>query len=95
MGKVAHHGKLATGRGKAERAFEVMKHKQASSLREKSVAAGTCSWYANRLQLVELCCSISNVIDSIRLSMCQYTIIIWLCAERILSTYEVQYLYYM
>ena len=42
-GKVAHHDKLATGRGEAERAFEVMKHKLASSFRRKSVAAGTCS----------------------------------------------------
>ena len=33
----------------------------------------TCSWYTNHLQLVELCCSITDVIDSIRANTHQYT----------------------
>ena len=32
-----------------------------------------CSWYTNHLQLVELCCSITDVIDSIRANTRQYT----------------------
>ena len=33
----------------------------------------TSSWYANHLQLVELCCSITDIIDSTRANMRQYT----------------------
>ena len=32
----------------------------------------TCSWYTNHFQLVELCCSITDVIDSILVSTYQY-----------------------
>ena len=56
---------------KAWRAYEVMEY-CCILLREILLAAGTCSWYTNHLQLVELCCSVTDVIDSIQANMRWY-----------------------
>ena len=47
---------------KARRAYEVMKHCCIIILRERSIAADTCSWSTNHLQLVSYAQSLMSQI---------------------------------